>query len=851
MKNLFKISFLASIVSLYLNNSASAQLIPDQSLGNESSIVNSTNNLLQIQGGATRGNNLFHSFREFNVNTNQEVFFNNSINIESIFTRVTGGNISNIDGLVSNVGQADLFILNPAGIVFGKNAQLNLGGSLFVTTAESILFADHTEFSTNNVNSKPLLTVTAPIGLRLNNPGKIVNQANLIKEERFGDQQLPTIFPAFRKDLPLEEKIVNTLVGLEVNPNQNITLVGGDIELNGGGLTALGGKIQVGGLAYEGIIKIDPNGNLVFPNNTLLSNISLINDASIDVQGEGRGDIIITGQTVILKDGSSLFAGIRPFKGSINSQAGDIVINGTDSVIFDGVRSQNSQRGGSNFPTNATNQIGLAFEKELKTESKGFDFIVNGKGQGGNIEINTKKLDITNGAKIVSLNYGEGNTGNIIINTEESISINSPGSSIFNTIFIGQGNAGNIEIKTKSLNLTQNATISENIFKGNGKLGNIIINAKERVFIDSNSSIFNTINKDGIGNGGIIKLKSKNVFLTNKGQLFTSTAGKGDAGNVTIIAQENININNGSISSEVLAIGNGQGGTIQLNSNNLIVTEQGALTVSSKGNGNVGQILIKANSVELDNQAKVEAETNFYDSNNSSNNSINNIFLDINGILILKNNSLISAKATQQANGGNAQINADFILAFPQNNDIIASAEQGQGGNINISTNAIFGIKERPAISLNNTNDIDASSQFGLNGNISIDILESDPAQSLTELPENIVDGSRLITKSCLAGDEKNEFVATGRGGLPTNPNESLRGDAVLSAEWLSLEPSTNNLTNRVEAKDTKALEVNTNKIVEAQGWIIGDNGNVILTAASNPKTTTKLPWFVPHDCSR
>ena len=144
-----------------------------------------------------------------------------------------------------------------------------------------------------------------------------------------------------------------------------------------------------------------------------------------------------------------------------------------------------------------------------------------------------------------------------------------------------------------------------------------------------------------------------------------------------------------------------------------------------------------------------------------------------------------------------------------------------------------------------------------------IDILESDPAQSLTELPENIIDASRLITKSCLAGDEENEFVATGRGGLPTNPNESLRGDAVLSAEWLSLEPNqdnqlntetsneTNRLTNNIEAKDTKPLEVNTNKIVEAQGWIIGDNGNVILTAASNPKATTKVPWSIPHDCSR
>ena len=170
-------------------------------------------------------------------------------------------------------------------------------------------------------------------------------------------------------------------------------------------------------------------------------------------------------------------------------------------------------------------------------------------------------------------------------------------------------------------------------------------------------------------------------------------------------------------------------------------------------------------------------------------------------------------------------------------------------------------------IALGNLSNITASSEFGLDGDVTIRVLDVDPAQGLNELPENIVDASRLITKSCLAGDEKNEFVATGRGGLPTNPNESLRGDAVLSAEWLSLEPNQDNQlnaeiskkrndrnyvsSNRLEDNDTKPLEISTNKIVEAQGWIIGDNGNVILTAASNSKARTKLPWFVPHDCSR
>ncbi len=848
MKNLFQISFVAAIAPLYLNNAASAQLIPDQTLGNESSLVNSTNNFLQIEGGATRDNNLFHSFQEFNVNTNQEVFFNNATNIESIFTRVTGGNISNIDGLIRNVGQADLFILNPAGIVFGENAQLNIGGSFFATTAESIFFADNTKFSVNDVNNKPLLTISAPIGLGLNNPGKIINRANLIKEERFGDEKTPLIFPNFNKTIPFENKIVNTLVGLEVNPNQNITLVGGDIQLDGGGLTALGGKIQLGGLATEGIIKIEPNGNLIFPNDSRLSNIALINDASIDVQGNGGGDIVITGQNVIVKDGSSLLAGIRAFQGSPNAQAGDIVINGINSVVFDGVRSTNSRRGGSTIFTTASNQVGLLLEKEFKTELGAFDFIINGEGQAGNIEINTTRLDITNGARIINITFGNGNVGNIIINSTEKVLIKNSGSAIFNTIFTGKGNAGNIEINTEFLKLTQGAQISENIFKGNGNLGEIIINAKESVSIDDKSSIFNTVNKDGIGDGGIIKIETKNFFLTNQGQLFTSTNGKGDAGNVTIDIKENTNINGGNIRSEVLKKGTGQGGTIQINSDNLMITNQGRLTVSSKGDGNVGQILIKANIVELNNQAKIRAESNFNASKKSPNNTIDNIFIDVDGNLVLQDNSLISAQATEQANGGNVAINADFILAFPENNDIVASAQDGEGGNISITTNGIFGIQSRDEVTP--FNDITASSQIGLDGDVSIEILEIDPGESLTQLPTQIVDGSKLIAKGCLpssAEDEINQFVVTGRGGLPTNPNNSLRENSVLSAEWVTLPQD----PEKAKVIDNSRVEITqtTKEIVEAKGWIIDANGKIILTATATPGANGDIPSLIPHSC--
>ena len=884
MKALYNPYWATSLIYLLLASPTTAQLIPDQSLGTENSIVKSTNNLKTIEGGAIRGNNLFHSFREFNVNTNQEVFFNNATNIKSIFTRVTGGNISNIDGLIRNVGQADLFILNPAGIIFGENAQLNIGGSFFATTAESILFTEDIEFNAINPNNPPLLTVNMPIGLRLGkNAGDIINRANLVTEEGFGEANIPVIFPNFNNFAPLKNGMrtinleeVNTLVGLEVKPNQNITLVGGNIILDGGALTALSGKVQLGGLKESGVITINSDGNLIFPENLILSDVKLINDASIDVQGNGGGDIIITGQNIEVKDGSSLFAGIRAFQGSPDTLAGDIIINGIDTVTIDGIRRENTIRGGKGFFTVVSNNLGMLLEQEeLNTESelaflREFEFPVNGEGQAGNIEINTKKLDITNGARINNVNYGKGLTGNIKIDAKSEVNLENTGSAIFNTIFTGEANTGNIEIKTQSLKLTDGAVISQNNFRGKGNLGNIIINAQETVSLDGKTSdnpalptarteIFNVVNFDAIGNGGFLKINTKNLSLTDEGSIYTSTTGIGNAGNVNINSTENININNGRITSGVenfdflgfresrnQTIPQGNGGTIIINTKNLTIAENGFLSVSSEGIGNVGQIIIDVNFLELE-RGQITAETNFADPNNSlSNKNQDNLVINIKDNLILKNNSLISAQATQEANGGNVAINADFIIAFPQNNDIIASADKGQGGNIRITSSGIFGIEFRDqATSLS---DITASSEFGLDGDVSIDILEIDPAQSLTKLPTQIIDGSELITKGCLVGvgeEDQNEFVVTGRGGLPANPYKSLRGDAVLSAEWVSLPDDAVSIQSRVGNSHT------TKEIVEAQGWIIGENGNVRLTAAPTPKATVKLPWSIPHDCQR
>jgi filamentous hemagglutinin family protein len=118
----------------------------------------------RIDGGAIRGSNLFHSFQEFNIDNGSGAYFSNPESISNILSRVTGNNLSNILGTLGVLGNANLFLINPNGIVFGPNARLDVGGSFFASTADSILFENGVEFAASNPEAPPLLTINIPIG---------------------------------------------------------------------------------------------------------------------------------------------------------------------------------------------------------------------------------------------------------------------------------------------------------------------------------------------------------------------------------------------------------------------------------------------------------------------------------------------------------------------------------------------------------------------------------------------------------------------------------------------------------------------------------------------------------------
>ncbi len=154
----------SSLFFLIFSFPSLAQITSDGTLENPTR-VEQQGNVIEITEGTTKGENLFHSFENFSVPGGAEAFFNNSIDITNIFSRVTGGNVSQIDGLIRANGAANLYLLNPNGMIFGENATLNLGGSLFAITGESIEFEDGVIFSTQDTQTQPLLTISVPIGI--------------------------------------------------------------------------------------------------------------------------------------------------------------------------------------------------------------------------------------------------------------------------------------------------------------------------------------------------------------------------------------------------------------------------------------------------------------------------------------------------------------------------------------------------------------------------------------------------------------------------------------------------------------------------------------------------------------
>ena len=129
------------------------------------------------------------------------------------------------------------------------------------------------------------------------------------------------------------------------------------------------------------------------------------------------------------------------------------------------------------------------------------------------------------------------------------------------------------------------------------------------------------------------------------------------------------------------------------------------------------------------------------------------------------------------------------------------------------------------------SNDITAISQINpqLSGTVDINRPDVDPSQGLLELPTNLVDVEGLIAGGCTPGERHSEFYFTGRGGLAPTPDESLSGEALTIDLVKPTIPEPGRIQQRGSVSGANAIAAES--LIEAQGWIINDVGEIVLAA--------------------
>jgi filamentous hemagglutinin family protein len=710
-------------------NHALAQITPDGTLGDRSSIITPNVNIKglpanRIDGGAVRGANLFHSFQEFNVGELQRVYFANPTGISNILTRVTGSNVSNILGTLGVDGGANLFFLNPNGILFGNNSRLDVAGSFVGTTANSFVFGNGLEFSaTNPQNLSPLLTVN-PSALFFNQIVAAPIQNNSVAPAGID----PAGFNAS---------------GLRVGDGKSLLLVGGNVSMDGGQLNAYGGRVELGGLAAPGNVNLLFNGDnlsLKFPLNVSRADVSLINKAFVYVEATGGGDIAINAGNIDILGGSQLSTGIASGLGQPEATAGDITLNATGEIkVADsgsGIRnfvSQDSKGNGGNIfidsgdfslrdsaqlsastygegnagnvTVSAKNAISLAYAYIDSNVSAG------GIGKGGNIDINATTLSLTDGAFLSASTSGEGNAGNVTVSAKNAVDLAN--GSIFSTVEAGGvGKGGNIDINATTLSLTDGAQLltmtsgaSATQPGGRGNAGNVNVQVTGAVDIsgeknDFFSVISSVVQTGTIGNGGSITINSGNFSLSDGAGLIASTYGVGNAGNVTVSAKNAVDlVANGGIFSTVEAGGVGKGGNIDINATTLSLTDgarlltmtSGASATQPGGRGDAGNV-----NVQVTGAVDISGEKNDFFSVISSvvqTGTIGNggsITID-SGDFSLSDGAQLQASTSGVGNAGNITVRAKNAVDLA-NSSIFSTVEAGgvgKGGNIDINATTL------------------------------------------------------------------------------------------------------------------------------------------------------------------
>ena len=794
-----------------------------------------------ITGGTRAGTSLFHSFGDFNVpNNNIANFLNNTtLATDNILGRVTGGNVSNIFGALKTTGfgDANLFLMNPAGIVFGPNASLNVGGSVTFTTADYLRLGDNGRFNAIPNSTADAVLSTAPVtayGFLETNPGAISIQGSQLTVTKGHDISLIGGNISIQNGTlgngtvqPARLLVPNGQINLASakSPGEFLQNLTDAPNINGASFTSFGSAHFKSDSTVD--ISQTGNGKVSIRGGQLVIEIQ---NALLDTAGEQTPTAVVPGQdTIVLTPGSSIIS-----RTSSADQGPDIQII-ADRIQFRGSPSPLPQTIGT--PVNVwarTNGSGDAGNITLRTtgdlemigvvqleSTSGFTpdgttaSPVLATGNAGNVELTSAHGNIQMTGQITwatsQTANSSGKTGTVTASAPEG-DILLDGANLFTHVSGKSAGGGQVQVTAQNL-LMRDRGLLANDNLSSLKPGGITVTLSGKFTMESSSFIVAGALPPTSAPAGDINLTAKDIVVTQGSLINNGTFASGPGGRLKIVTDtlqitDGGRLDNGSIGAPLFGelpqghIPSGAGGTISITgqggaARSVLIDGAGSTIVSSsEGVGAGGSISVNANSVTLQNSGTISASsTGSGDAGNISINAGQSLEMrdssikteslqarggniDIQAIdrVRLVNSRISTSVLDSNGNSGNISIDPNVVVL--QNSQVLAQAFQGAGGNIVITT---------PLFLADSNSVVDASSQFGLNGTV---IARSNLSGSLGTLPSEPNQAHSLLTQRCaaLASGQASSFVVAGREQFPSDPGGWLTSPLAFIALDESLE---------------------------------------------------------------
>lgn len=853
-----------------------AQVIPDGTT--PSTLDGYCSVRCDIIGGIKADSNLFHSFQEFNIGTGESLYFVDP-GVANIFSRVTGNDSSHIFGKLGVTGNANLWLLNPQGIIFGNGATLDVSGSFVATTADAIAFGDRLFSATPDASENlPLLTV---------NPSAFFYH-------QMG-QHNPITLEGASLTVPVSKSLV--LLGA-----QNEAASPG-VTIKGSAINAPQGNIQIGAVAAESEIPIDSNLQLQFTENAIAGNVTITQGSQIDVSGVGGGSIDLYGGELNIVD-SQILSGTLGNIDGLEMKIFAEKLNIERSLI---AAFSNGMGNGGNIEIDA-NSIEITRNKVdtlqqlleqtfSNTLSPGDNNILgittsaSSLGAAGTIEIESNNLSIANGSLIASVVYSQGRGGDIEISATDNIELNSSALTAFSDLN-GTGEVGNINLKTEQLIVRDGSIVSTAIF-GSGAGGNITIDATESVNLlrtPPNSLIPTAIFANSIflnaGDAGNLNISTKNLIILDGGQI-SSASGLltnegiipfgGAGGDITIDATESVTISgssaNGIFPSSIVSDtrSNSPAGNIKINTGAFLLNGQASVSASSIGTGDGGNLTIDATeSIELNGVGKQSLLNLIQNSFSPENLSITDIRGGLFAVsfigntqninlktpnLSLNNGSLVSTASFGTGNAGDIKINTSETVEIIQS--IISSTSFGTGnaGDIAIDTHNLqirnagsiitsnIGVGKAGNLTINATELVELSEDENYTDNLSLQggIVTSNLGEGTTGAGNLLIKTKNLIVRDGLEIDISNERIPPIEGvtstlaevELPESTKFTPNNSVIQATESVTISGSSADrmFTSSIRSSTETNLPANNIQIVTPQ-LTISDGADISVSSS-------------------